>query len=380
MAGYFDNAATTLKKPKGMYEYVANYMSDCGANIGRGNYAAALQGSSLAAKTREKLLSLVGASEIKTVVFLSSATVALNTILYGLNLKKGDVIYISHFEHNAILRPLYKLEATVGIKIKFLPMQSSHQFAYDLETIEKAFVEEPPTVVVVSQVSNVFGVVAPITEISLLAKKSKATMVVDAAQACGIVDCDLKNVDFYVFDGHKTLLAPTGIGGFICDRNTKLQPLIVGGTGIDSANREMPSTVPERFEAGTMNLMSIVGLSYSLEWILNNKCAMREAEKSNLHKLYSILSAHSFIQIVSPYPESVSMVTCKVKGYTSDEFGRILSERGIAVRTGLHCAPEAHKYAYSFPEGLVRFSVSCFTDEEDFVALKKVLNEISIEI
>lgn len=380
MAGYFDNAATTYKKPNGMYEYVSDYMLHYGANIGRGNYDISLQGSSIVAQARERLLRLVGAPETKTAVFLPSATVALNTILFGLNLKKDEVVYISHFEHNAILRPLYKLEATVGIKIKFLPMQSNDKFAYDLEATEKAFVDDSPSVVIVSQVSNVFGVIAPILELSSLAKKYKATMVVDAAQACAIVDCDLLNVDFYVFDGHKTLLGPTGVGGFICNKNTKLRPYILGGTGVDSANREMPVSVPERFEAGTMNLMSIVGLSYSLEWILNNKTYIRETERSNLSKLYEILSSYSFIHLVSPYPNSSSILSSKFDGYTSDEIGRILAERGIAVRTGLHCAPEAHKYVDSFPEGLVRFSVSCFTDDEDFSFLKEVLDEISIEI
>ena len=380
MVGYFDNAATTYKKPNRMYEYISDYMLHYGANVGRGEYDISLRSSGIVAETREKILSLVGAPATKTVVFLPSATIALNTILFGLSLKKDDVVYISHFEHNAILRPLYKLEATIGIKIKFLPMQSKDKFSFDLQETEKSFAETAPSVVVVSQVSNVFGIIAPINELSLLAKKYKAVTVVDAAQACAVIDCDLTNLDFYIFDGHKTLLGPTGIGGFICNKNTKLQPYTLGGTGIDSASHEMPAAIPERFEAGTINLMGIVGLSYSLEWITNNKATMRAKEKSNLFALYQVLSEYDFLKIISPFPEVSGIISCTVSGYTSDEFGKILAERGIAVRTGLHCAPEAHKYMDSFPEGLVRFSVSCFTDKADFDFLKEVLDDIALEI
>ena len=380
MIGYFDNAATTYKKPEGMYERIADYMLQYGANVGRGGYESSMRGSAVLSETRAQLLQVMNTSPTKTVVFTPSATIALNTILYGLTLQEGDVVYISHFEHNAILRPLYHLEKTVGIKLEFLPMGTANQYAFDLLETERAFSVTPPKAVIVSHVSNVLGTIAPVEEIMHLAKRYHAVTIVDGAQACSLIDCDLIHVDFYVFAGHKTLLGPTGIGGFICNKNTTLQPFVLGGTGVDSASKEMPTTIPERFEAGTTNLMAIVGLNYSLGWILKNRNDMREAERKNLEKLYSILLQYEFLQIVSPYPRSSSIISCRARGYTSDEFGRILADHGIAVRAGLHCAPEAHKYANSFPGGLIRFSVNCFTEAQDFTLLKQTLDKISLEI
>lgn len=380
MIGYFDNAATTYKKPTGMYEYMADYMLQHGANVGRGGYEDSMRGGAIVSETRTKLLRLMNAATTKTVVFTPAATIALNTILNGLDFKKGDVVYISHFEHNAILRPLCHLEQTIGIELEFLPMDTVNKYSLDLAKTERTFANKPPKAVIVSHVSNVLGTILPIEELALLAKKYNAHTVIDGAQACSILDCDLINIDFYVFAGHKTLLGPTGIGGFICNKSTSLKPFILGGTGIDSASKEMPVTVPERFEAGTINLMAIVGLSYSLDWLLSNKASMRETEKKNVETLYSILNRYNFLRIVSPYPQTSSIVACQAKGYTSDEFGRILADNGIAVRTGLHCAPETHRHIGSFPEGLIRFSVSCFTDEQDFHFLEQTLDKISLEI
>ena len=379
MEGYFDNAATSYKKPAGMYEFIADYMKQYGANIGRGRYESSKRGSAVLSETRNKLLAAMNAPSTKTAIITPSATIALNTILYGFKFTKGDVIYISHFEHNAILRPLYDLEKSVGIVIKFLPMATEDRFSFDLKATELAFLNDKPKAVIVSQVSNVLGTIAPVEEIALLAKKVNAVTVVDGAQSCSVIDCDLTNIDFFVFAGHKTLLGPTGIGGFICNKNTNLNSFIKGGTGIDSANREMPKSVPERFEAGTMNLMAVVGLNYSLDWILKNKNFIRDTVQKNLDTLYKILKKYDFLQIISPYPKISSIISCRARGYTSDEFGMILSEHGIAVRTGLHCAPEAHKYANSFPEGLIRFSVNCFTKQEDFEILDMVLMSFAAE-
>ena len=178
----------------------------------------------------------------------------------------------------------------------------------------------------------------------------------------------------------KTLLGPTGIGGFICNKNTKLKPFIFGGTGIDSANHDMPDTLPERFEAGTLNLLSIVGLNYSVKWLINNRDFAIRKENENYERLSTVLKTFSFLEIETPVDKSKSIISCKANGFTSDEFGRILAERGIAVRTGLHCAPKAHEYIGSFPEGLVRFSISCLTKDNDFDKLTEVLSYLSEEL
>ena len=380
MIGYFDNAATTYRKPEGMYEYMADFMVSNGANVGRGIYNSAVISSKIVADTRINILSLVNAPENKTVVFTPSATVALNTIIFGVGLTDGDVVYISHFEHNAVLRPLYELQKHIKIEIKDIPMQKIDRCSFDLEQFKSNLKEDKPKLVIVSHVSNVLGTVAPVAEIGKLAKLYNSIMVVDAAQACGLIDCDLHFVDYYVFAGHKTLLGPTGIGGFICNKNTKLKSFIFGGTGIDSANREMPNTLPERFEAGTLNLLSIIGLSYSVKWLMNNRNYVTRTENENYERLLSLLKSFSFLEIETPANKAKSIISCKANGFTSDEFGRILAERGIAVRTGLHCAPKAHEYIGSFPEGLVSFSISCLTKENDFDILAEVLSSLNEEL
>lgn len=376
MKGYFDNAATTYKKPDGMYDFMAQYMETNGANIGRGSYKVSTDGADHLLALRRKILSLTSAPETTTVVILPSATIALNTIIFGINLQKGDVVYISHFEHNAVLRPLYALQRQKGIQIKILPMHNEKVFEFDFNQIEKDFSMQKPKAVIISQVSNVIGLVAPVERIAEMAKRYGAIVTVDAAQSCGVLGCNLANIDYYVFAGHKTLLGPYGIGGFVCNRNCALQPLFLGGTGIDSANAEMPKSVPERFEAGSVNLMAVIGLEYSIDWIITHSKEAQESEKVNIEKLYNILKEFDYLEAVTPYPKSSGIISCKVVGYTSNEFSNILAEHGIAVRGGLHCAPESHRYLKTFPEGLVRFSVSCLTDDRDFIMLDRVLHEL----
>lgn len=380
MIGYFDNAATTYKKPDGMYGFMAQYMENNGANIGRGSYKYSTDGADHLLALRRKILTLVSAPETDTVVILPSATIALNTIIFGIDLKEGDTVYISHFEHNAVLRPLYAIQRQKEIQIKFLSMQKENPFEFDFNQIEKDFSMQKPKAVVISQVSNVIGLVAPVERIAEIAKRYGAIVAVDAAQSCGVLECNLTNIDYYTFAGHKTLLGPYGIGGFICRRNCSLQPLFFGGTGIDSANTEMPKSAPERFEAGSINLMAVIGLEYSVDWIIKHNKEVQESEKKNIEKLYNILKEFDYLELVTPYPKVSGIISCKVSGYTSNEFSNILAEHGIAVRGGLHCAPESHKYFQSFPEGLVRFSVSCFTDDQDFIMLDKVLRELEANL
>lgn len=378
--GYFDNAATTLVKPNGMYQYVADYMLNFGANISRGDYAMAKSAGKIVRETRDLLLDMLNAPKTKEVVFTPSATIALNTIINGQALGKNDIVYISPFEHNAVIRTLYALQKNKNFQIKHIKLKENI-LDYDLEGIKAQFDENPPSLVILSHVSNVVGLIAPAMEIAQLVKQYQGTVVIDAAQACGLIDFEVDNyIDYYVFAGHKTLYAPFGIAGFICNKNTSLQPYIYGGTGVDSANAEMPNSIPERFEAGSLNLMAIVGLHYSLLWIKDNVSWIQQKEKENLRLLKELLGRYSFVKIVNVQGNIVSIISCKFDGFTSDEIGRILSEQGVSVRTGLHCAPLAHKQIDSFPEGLVRFSISCFTDAFDFEVLKNALDNIEEEI
>ena len=376
---YFDNAATTFPKPEEVYSFMDRFYRECGVNVGRGQHKLASKASSLVGETKALILDLMHAPQ-KKVVFTHTATEALNTILRGLPMADNYTIYISPFEHNAVTRVVTHLSTQHKLNVQVLAFNKVAS-TYDLEKIKVQFFENKPNMVVVSHASNVFGIVAPIQDICAFSKPYGAINIVDMCQTAGLIDTDLsgKNIDFAVFAGHKTLYGPLGIAGFICSGQVLLSPLIYGGTGVDSQNQSMPNAVPERFEAASPNIHAISGLHAALKWLNQNGIAqIYKTEQQNHQKLLRILSSYANIRILSPTDAKncIGVVSCVFNGYSSDSIGQILSENGVAVRTGLHCAPYAHEFLGTFPAGTVRFSVSYFNTDDDFKLLGKALDYI----
>lgn len=376
---YFDNAATTYPKPEIVYQSMDQFQRHAGGSFGRGNHVFSSSAKHLVDDTRLAIQRLLHCPT-KEVIFEPSATVSLNIIIQGIIQNGARNIYISPFEHNAVTRTLHHYEEKGIIKVTELSV--SKNLVYDLQRIRFQFENAPPDFVIVSHASNVIGLVAPVEEIFALAKEFQAITLLDMAQTAGLVDCDVgKDVfDFAVFAGHKTLLGPAGISGFVMKPNINLEPVFFGGTGFDSANQKMPSSLPERFEFGTMNTVGIAGLNASVKWILEKGVvALAIAEKENRAKLLSILSQYEFITIVGNITgfEYVGIVSCVFEGISSDTASQLFSERNIAVRTGLHCAPLAHKFLNTYPSGTIRFSVNSFTTTADFEALQEALDDIN---
>ncbi len=377
---YFDNAATTFPKPEAVYSFTDKFYREYGVNVGRGQHKLAFTASRLVSETREDLLDLLHCPT-KKVVFTHTATEALNIILRGIDMTDNYNIYLSPFEHNAVTRVLHYLQSIYRLNIHTLRVNKT-TLTYDLEKIKYQFAENKPNLLVVSHASNVCGVVAPIKEICELSKVYSAINVIDMAQTTGLVDTDLSSsiYDFTIFAGHKTLYAPFGVAGFILSGEIKPKPLIFGGTGIDSANQELPQTVPEMYEAASPNIMAIAGLHAALKWINDTGIEnIYRKEQENHARLLGILSEFDNIRLIVPQnmENSIGVVSCLFDGYSSDSIGQILSEQDIAVRTGLHCAPYAHKFLDTFPTGTVRFSVSYFNNAEDFGKLREALQYIS---
>ena len=375
---YFDNAATTYPKPEIVYASMDQFYRLNGANAGRGRYNLAQSANALIGETRALVQELLHCPA-KQVVFTPTATIALNIIIQGLICKGAQTIYISPFEHNAVTRILHHFEEAGTISVHQLTV--SHDMKYDLDRIRYQFESERPDLVIVSHASNVFGLIAPVTEICSLAKNFDATTVIDMAQTAGLVDCNLGlNVfDFAVFAGHKTLYGPTGISGFIMDPAIDLPPVIFGGTGFESANQNMPESLPERYEMGTMNISGIAGLNAALKWGLDQGIeAIWEKEQEHRKKLIELLQEYWFIKIVGNYPgcNYVGIVSCLIEGISSDSAGEVFDRCGIAVRTGLQCAPLAHQFVGAHPAGTIRFSVGYFTSEDDFTELRQALDYI----
>ena len=373
---YFNNAATTFPKPDIVYSFMDSYYRQSGTNIGRGG---AQTGNDLIKETRSLIKEIFHCPN-KKVVFVSSATEALNIILQGLTIANNFNIYVSPFEHNAVTRVIEYLQTIYKLNVKELEVNKI-TLEYDLEKIKYQFSEDKPNILVISHASNVCGALAPIEEICTMAKEYGAINVVDMCQTAGLIDTDLSKdiYDFNVFAGHKTLYGPFGISGFVCSGDIQLKPLIYGGTGIDSANITVPETIPERFEVGSQNILAIAGLNASLKWILeigiNN---IYKKERENYNRLISILHEYDNIKIVGRRMENecVGVVSCIFDGYSSDNIGLILNEHGVEVRTGLHCSPKAHKFLNTFPEGTVRFSISYFNNDKDFKILTDALDYI----
>lgn len=375
---YFDNAATTYPKPEEVYSFMDVFYRSNGASAGRGNYGSSLSAGALIAETRKLLQDLLHC-HAKQVVFTSTATVALNIVIQGLIKSGVKDVYISPFEHNAVTRTLHSYTESGQINVHKLAV--AENLVYDLERIRYQFESINPDLVIVSHASNVLGLIAPIEEIFKLSKKFGAYTVADMAQTAGLVDCNVGSsvFDFAVFAGHKTLYGPTGISGFVMKPEIMLPAVIYGGTGYESANQDMPLSLPERFEMGTINISGIAGLHAALKWIGEVSLpSLREKETRNRLRLLEILDDYWFIKVIGNYPQNnyVGIVSCLIEGISSDSAGQIFDKAGIAVRTGLQCAPLAHEFMQTYPAGTIRFSVSYFTTEQDFQELIQALDHI----
>lgn len=376
---YFDNAATTFPKPSVVYDYADSFYRNSGGNIGRGGNALAVAAGEIA-KTAKSNLKKLYDCPAGEVVFTASATDALNRILLGLNLAKDDVVYCTPFEHNAVTRPLFHLAETTGIRIEILPFDDE-TFVPRYEEIEDAFVAQPPRLVVMTHASNVCGAVVPVETVARMAKAYGATTVIDMSQTAGLLPLQLSSdlFDFAVFAGHKTLYGPFGIGGFICKRGAELSPVFFGGNGINSVEQRLPENIVQMEEIGSQNTYAIAGLKASTDWLLEQGLeAIRKIEMENRDRLLECLGAAGFCSLIGEGMECerIGVVSALFDGYSPDEGEMVLGRCGVAVRSGIQCAPYAHRFLGTLPAGTIRFSVSALTGDPEFDALERALDVI----
>ena len=379
---YFDNAATTYPKPDIVYSFMDEFYRKNGANAGRGNYGIAQTAGELIADTRKRIQQLLHCPA-KQVIFEPTATIATNIIIQGLISKGVKNIYITPFEHNSVTRTLHNFEKAGQIKVKTLKVNKD--LSYDMEAIRYQFDDVKPELVIVSHASNVMGLISPAEDIFSLAKKYDAYTLLDMAQTAGLVDINigLDIFDFAVFAGHKTLYGPTGISGFVMKPNINLPSILFGGTGSESANQDMPNKLPDKYEMGTSNISGIAGLNAALRWLEETGITnIRDVEHANRERLITLLNDYDFIKIVGNIPgrDYVGVISCVIDGISSDSAGNIFSKNGVAVRTGLECAPLAHDFLGTYPAGTIRLSVSYFTSDSDFDELANVLSFIEDNI
>lgn len=375
---YLDNAATTFPKPERVYTALETANRELSFNAGRGSYKAARAASAIIDDTKNRLLSLFHATGYADIVFTPSVTHALNQVLNGLDLTGNSVIYVSPYEHNAVARTVYQLSVNSGASVKMLPLTKDLQI--DLEKAKYQFSINSPSVVILNALSNVTGYILPVAEIFLMAKEYGAITVLDAAQAAGLIDLDMPalNADVLCFAGHKTLMGPFGIGGFLIKHGITLKKVLTGGTGSASLTLDMPEEAPGRYEASSTNVVAIAGLNASLKGldINEHRKTLRELTEYLLEALNGIPSVN--LMGTFDTDKTLGIVSFVVEGYQSDEVGIILDdEYDIAVRTGYHCAPYIHDYLGDKPyHGTIRIGIGQFNTKDDIDALISAIKSL----
>lgn len=377
---YLDNAATTFPKPEIVYDALDRANRKLAVNAGRGSYALAKQAAEVITDTKKEIIKLANADDVAEVVLTASATLACNQIFGGIDWNKEDVVYVSPYEHNAVMRVLHGLQKRHRFEIEELAIDEQ-TLQLDLARVEYQFLRKKPTVVVMSHVSNVLGYVLPIREITKLAKEYQALVVVDGSQAIGVVPVNLKStaVDFYIFAGHKTLYGPFGVGGFINCSGKKLLPFLAGGTGSDSLNLEMDVSTAGGLEPGSPNVVAIAGLLAALRE--DERPSLYESEQELTGDLLEKISEISDVQVyrIADTKQQIGIVAFNIEGYQAADVGMILDQDyHIAVRTGYQCAPLIHEHIHSKEYGgVVRVSIGRYTTKEEIDCLVQAVREIT---
>ena len=376
---YFDNAATTLRKPRCVVEAVTEAMCSLG-NSGRGVHSGALSASRTIYEARVALAQLFGAESPERIAFTANSTQALNMAIKGV-LSPGDHVITTALEHNSVLRPLYELEDR-GLQLTVLPADKLGNICY--EDFEKEI--RPDTkAIVTTHGSNLTGNLLEIQRIGSIAKKHGLLYIVDASQTAGVFDIDVQkmHVDILCFTGHKGLLGPQGTGGIYVREGVEVRPLLSGGSGVQTYLRSHPPQMPTALEAGTLNGHGIAGLGAAVRWLRETGLsAIREKERALMMEFYEAVREIPGITVYGDFSNSdrCAIVSLNVRDYDSGEVSDALSaEYGIATRPGAHCAPLMHNALGTVEQGAVRFSFSHYNTKEEILIAVSALRELAME-
>ncbi len=376
---YFDNAATSWPKPPAVCDAVSECLRDAGGNPGRSGHRMSVAAARIVEGAREALAELFNARDSSQIVFTQNATHALNLALYGL-LRSGNHVVTTSAEHNSVMRPLRHLE-TLGIEVTVVEA-STREGTLDVDRVEAAL-RSGTRLLVTTHASNVTGTLAPVDELAALARQRGIPYLVDAAPTAGAIPIDVQElgIDMLAFSGHKGLLGPTGTGGLYIREGIVLSPLMRGGTGSDSAYETQPDFLPDAYESGTLNVAGIAGLAAGVRFLSEIGIENVKAHEGQLVEQF--LAGIEKIPGIVLYGPAAAAARCgvvsfNIDGAVSSEIGTILDQSfGIMARTGLHCAPSAHRGLGTFPTGTVRFSFGWFNTTAEVGLALEALREIA---
>ena len=389
---YLDNASTSFPKPREVSDAVFQYMTGVGSNIGRGGYASAYAAEETVFAARQLLCDFFGGDDPKNVVFTKNITESLNVLLRGL-LHAGDHVLVSAMEHNAVMRPLQLLghelaadEQPSAAAITFSRIPCDREGNLQLAYLPK-LMRANTKAIIMTHASNVCGTLLPVAMVGAFCKEQGLFFILDSAQSAGLFPINMQElgVDALAFTGHKGLLGPQGIGGFILREHMveQVAPLLVGGTGSLSHTERTPGFMPDKFEAGTLNLPGIAGLAAGVSWLkeqgLERIRAHELALTAQLLAGLAALEQQGLLRIVGrrDCEQRTSVVSI---AHTHQDIALVayeLAEKyGIATRVGLHCAPNAHKTLGTYPTGTLRFSLGWHNNEAEVATALAALKEV----
>lgn len=398
---YMDNAATSFPKPPEVTRAMVHFMEEVGANPGRSGHVLALEAERIVSETRGRLAKLFAILDPSRIVFTANATESLNTVIYGY-LKPGDHVIATAMEHNSVMRPLRHLEQIGTINLSIAPCDRLGRL--DIESLP-GLIRKNTALMVLNHASNVCGTIQDVSAVK--GTIGDISLLLDAAQTAGVypIDVEAEGIDFLAFTGHKGLLGPQGIGGLYIREGLEVRPLKRGGTGSISEREEQPDFFPDAFESGTLNTVGIAGLGAGVGFVLEQGVESIRAHEMGLltafiDGLSDVLGITSYGPLDPELQTAILSITfdsalppelhhtfggcggvalpATFESLLPSEVGKTIKEQfHILVRTGLHCAPMAHKTLGSFPDGTVRFSVGYFNTLEDVSYAVQAVKEIA---
>ena len=375
---YCDNGATSHPKPPQMLQKMIHFSNEVGGSPGRSGHTVSMEAERVAFGTRSALAQLFNIADPQQIAFTKNVTEALNYAIQT-NLKPGDHVLTTSVEHNSVMRPLRHMEAN-GVELAVVDCDP--QGFCSPEKIRES-IRPNSKMVVINHASNVVGTIQDAAAIGALCREKNLLFVVDAAQSAGVIPIDVcaMNIDFLCFTGHKGLLGPTGTGGVYVNPALTIRPFMFGGTGSNSEFETQPTVMPDIWESGTMNIIGVAGLGGSLDFLTAEGIEKIHRHEIELTQFFvDELLKIDGVTVYGPLDaaKKTAVTSINIEGVVCSEVGDILDRAfGIMTRTGLHCAPSAHKTIGTFPKGTVRFGFSCFTTMDEVKQVLKAVKEIS---
>ncbi|MBI2933380.1 MAG: aminotransferase class V-fold PLP-dependent enzyme [Planctomycetes bacterium] len=360
---YLDNAATTFPKPEVVYRAVDHYLRCCGGSPSRASHRKAREADTVVLQARQALARLFGIRDSTRLIFTCNSTESLNLAVQGA-LRERDHVVVTDLEHNALVRPLWRLRESRGVRVTIVP--SGPEGFVDPRLVEEAVTSDTRMICCV-HANNVLGTIQPVEEIGRVARRCEVAFLVDASQGAGVlpIDVEAMGIDLLAFTGHKGLLGPPGTGGLYVREGVVVQPLKHGGTGISSEELDPPDVMPEGYEPGTFNSAGLAGLLAGVRFIEETGVDRIHARERELNaRFMDRVRGLRGVRLYGP-PDAerkVGITLLNVEGLEAADVARLLDRKfGVMVRAGLHCSALSHRKLGTEHKGAVRFSFGYFT-------------------